>query len=315
MKKIFCLLPLFLLLFGFSLNAAEMSLEKTETGYEVKIGGEPFAGYVTDFKGTPIIWPIIGPNGKKMTRDYPMSEDNAEEKKDHPHHRSLWFDHGEVGGADFWAIRGNNIRHDKFAKAECDGQTVVLETENSWVKKDGEIPCTDKRTITFRETPLGRIIDFDVTVTGVADETLFGDTKEGSFGIRVPTTMDVVGPRVKDENHGGKITNAQGITDGEAWAKRSEWVDFSGPVEGEWAGITVFNHPSSFRFPTFWHVRTYGLFAANPFGEHDFLGKPEKTGEYVLKKGDSFTLRYRVLFHKGDADSLDLKKAFEDYKK
>ncbi len=60
--------------------AGELSLKQTDQGYEVLIDGKPFAGYRTDCQGTPIVWPIIGPTGKKMTRDYPMIErdDNVE---------------------------------------------------------------------------------------------------------------------------------------------------------------------------------------------------------------------------------------------
>ncbi|MGL6227549.1 MAG: PmoA family protein [Thermoguttaceae bacterium] len=312
MKK---LLPLLLFCLFLIPAYAEMTLEKTDSGYDVKIDGKLFAGYKTDFRGVPIIWPIMGPSDQKMTRDYPMIPEGSEgEKLDHPHHRSLWFDHGSVNGADFWSLKDNTIRHEKFDKAECDGKKAVLVTENTWVKGDGTIPCKDVRTIAFWTNGKERFIDFDVVVTAVADELVFGDTKEGSFGLRVPSTLDVVGPRAKTEERGGKITNAQGLTDGKAWAKRSEWVDFSGPINGQPAGIAILNHPDSFRFPTFWHVRTYGLFAANPFGEKDF-GVAEPAGELRLPKGESFTLKHRVILHDGDVESIDLNQAFEEYKK
>ena len=71
----------------------------------------------------------------------------------------------------------------------------------------------------------------------------------------------------------GGSSIADGQTNAAAWGKRAEWVDYHGPVDGETVGIAIFNHPSSFRYPTGWHVRTYGLFAANPFAEHSFAGK------------------------------------------
>lgn len=293
--------------------AEEVSLKKTDRGYDVLIDGRLFAGYITDQQGTPIIWPIIGPTGKKMTRDYPMieREDNSE-AKDHPHHRSFWFNHGKVNDANFWGRGKDRIVHQKFAEAECDGKTAVLVTENDWIDAKGNTLCRDTRTMRFGTTGGMRYIDFDVTVTAEQTPVVFVDTKEGSFGIRVPGTMDVRAVK-RDPAWGGHIVNAEGFRDGDAWAKRSAWVDYYGPVEGETLGIAVLNHPSSFRYPTYWHVRDYGLLAANPFGEHDFKRIKEMTGELRMNKGDSFTLRYRVLFHRGDAAEAGIAEAFRKY--
>ena len=56
----------------------------------MKIDGHPFAEYLVRSGTKPILWPIIGPTGKRLTRDYPMVQETAE-TKDHVHHRSLWF--------------------------------------------------------------------------------------------------------------------------------------------------------------------------------------------------------------------------------
>jgi hypothetical protein len=310
-----------IILFGFIVlwtvvsNAAELTLKQTDQGYGVQIDGQPFADYITGYRGAPIVWPIIGPTGNKMTRDYPMIERNDKtEAKDHPHHRSLWFTHGDVNGLDFWALDKQKIVHRKFVKAESNGKTAVIMTENDWLDKGGKPLCTDVRTLRFGVTGEIRYIDFDVTVTAVQDSVVFGDTKEGTFGIRVPGTIDLTAEkREPNSNWGGHIVNAEGIKDGETWAKRSAWVDYYGPVKGETAGIAILNHPSSFRYPTYWHVRDYGLFAANPFGVHNFENKKEKIGEHKMAKGESFTLRYRVLFHKGDTESAGIAEAFKRY--
>lgn len=318
MMRRFFFLPFFLCL-AMTLRAEELSLHETDDGYEVRVGDELFAGYVIDFKGTPILWPLVGPGGNRMTRDYPMAErPDGSEAKDHPHHRSLWFTHGEVNDANFWHLEGEKIVHRRFAEANCDGKTVVLVTENDWLGKDGKPLCTDRRTLRFRvlEGKNGpvRSVDFDVTVTAARDGVVFGDTKEGSFGIRVPGTMDGDAKK-RNAKWGGHIVNAEGRRGDDAWARRSAWVDYSGPVEGKTQGIAILNHPSSFRYPTYWHVRTYGLFAANPFGVHDFERKKEKTGEHRMDRGESFTLHYRVLFHDGDAEAAGIAAMFENYSK
>ena len=298
-----------IVLFGSLLAAGELTLRPTDKGYDVFIDGKLFAGYVTDARGTPIVWPIFGPTSKKMTRDYPMIDRNDDtEAKDHPHQQSLWFTHGEVNGSDFWALK-QKIVHKRFAEAKSEGPTAILVTENDWIGKDDQVLCSDVRTLRFGETGGMRFIDFDVTVTAVQDRVVFGDTKEGSFAVRVPGTMEGDAKK-RNPEWGGTIVNAEGLKDGNAWGKRSAWVDYTGPVEGETLGIAILNHPSSFRYPTYWHVRTYGLFAANPFGIHDFENKKEKVGEFVFSKGESFTFRYRLLFHRANAD---IAKAFENY--
>jgi methane monooxygenase PmoA-like len=156
-------------------------------------------------------------------------------------------------------------------------------------------------------TKAARVLDFDITIKATAGPVTFGDTKEGMFGLRVASSMDV------NRKKGGKITNAEGITDDAAWGKASPWVDYTGPVGGETVGIAILNHPDSFRYPTTWHVRTYGLFAANPFGWHDF-GRSEK-GDYTIPDGERISFRYRVIFHKGDTASADIDASFKTYAK
>ena len=136
-----------------------------------------------------------------------------------------------------------------------------------------------QRLVTFYRTKAVRIIDFKFQIVASEGPVEFRDTKEGMFGLRVASSMDV------DKKMGGKITNAEGLTNEKAWGKPSPWVDYVGPVKGTTVGIAIINHPASFRYPTTWHVRTYGLFAANPFGWHDF-GRSDK-GDYMVPGGQN----------------------------
>jgi hypothetical protein len=303
-------LPLVALGFSLSAAAADIVVEKTDAGVVVKVGDQPFTTYVFQSKVKPILWPIIGPTGKEMTRAWPMREGNPDEKTDHPHQRSFWFTHGEVNGIDFWAetakVQGR-IEHKELVKAE--GGTIgTVVTRNDWVGPDGAKVLTDERTLRFGADEAARWIDFDITLTAAADEVDFGDTKEGSFGLRIAESMRT------DRKMGGKIITSEGLEDDKAWGKSASWVDYHGPVQGESLGIAILNHPSSFRYPTGWHVRTYGLFAANPFGEGDFRGEKVESS-YKLKKGETLTLRYRVIFHKGDEKEGKIAEAFAKYVK
>lgn len=288
------------------------ALVETPYGYEVSLDGKPFAGYRKDFNGTPIIWPVVGPNEKPMTRAFPMSDDVSGEKKDHPHHRSIWFTHDDVNGNKHWG-GGGVIEHQAFLRAECDGKTATLATKNHWLdKQTKDAICSDIRTVTFGTLAGHRYIDFDIVLTAELDEVTVSDTKEGTFALRVPTSVDVDSKKT-DPALGGTIINAEGLKDDKAWGKRSPWVDYSGPVDGEIVGIAIFNHPNSFRYPTWWHVRTYGLFAANPFGIKDFEPELNTDGTVVLKKGESLRFYYRVILHAGDADTMDIGKLYKEY--
>jgi hypothetical protein len=173
----------------------------------------------------------------------------------------------------------------------------------------GKRVCEDQRTIVFGKGPAeGRWIDFTITIKATDGDVTFGDTKEGSFALRVADSMRV------DAKTGGHIVNSEGKENGAAWGLPARWVDYTGPVDGETVGIAIMSHPKSFRPLPRWHVRTYGLFAANPFGQKDFP-EPDaaKQGEYTLKKGDSITLRYRVILHRGKTDSKQLDEAFREF--
>jgi hypothetical protein len=287
--------------------AAQLESEQDESGVNVTVDGELFARYVFKSGAKPIIWPIYGPTGKDMTRGYPMRDATAAEKEDHIHHRSFWFTHGDVNGISFWheeGEHGNIVQHD-ISVRENKGN-IAISTQNDWMGPKGKKQCEDSRTFTFSANEKQRWIDAEITVTASEGPVEFGDTKEGCFGVRVAGSM-----RTELEN-GGTIVNSEGETNEEAWGKAASWVDYFGPVDGETVGIAILNHPSSFRFPTYWHVRTYGLFTANPFGLHNFKGDAYD-GSYSMKKGDSFILRHRVLFHSGDDKQAGIAEAYKAY--
>lgn len=310
--------------FALTVCAAEMSATKSDTGVAIKVDGQPFTEYVFRSGSKPIIWPIIGPSGKPMTRSYPMSKVEGE-KTDHIHHRSLWFTHGTVNGVDFW-LEGptGGITKQRDVKVEESKQQVRISTHNDWNSPEGKKILEDERVVTFGAEQDYRWIDFDITLKASEGPVTFGDTKEGTFGIRVPQTVSV------EAKKGGRIVNSEGQIDGAAWGKPAAWVDYFGPADenavnnaadkkdsgkDDIIGIAILNHPKSFRAPTHWHVRTYGLFAANPFGIHDFEKKGKGAGDHTIDAGKSITLRYRVIFHNGDDKQARIAELYSAYAK
>jgi len=290
-------------------NASEgVVLERQGTNIRVSISGRPFTEYLTDAGPKPYYFPVIGPTGVAITRAYPMQKVQGEDN-DHPHQRSFWFTHGNVNDIDFWSETPNHGSiKETGKKTVVSGPAVgVIRTTDDWLGPDGKTVCEDERIVRIYDTKDTRVLDFDITITASNGPVTFGDTKEGMFGLRVPSSMDV------NRKKGGKITNSEGQTDDDAWGKPASWVDYAGPVGSETLGIAILNHPDSFRYPTTWHVRTYGLFAANPFGWHDF-GRAER-GDHTIPDGQSITFRYRVIFHKGETAQAGIPAAFESYTK
>lgn len=286
----------------------QFRLEKSDQEVVVTYQNQPVTRYVLKSGAKPILWPLHGPGGQEMTRGYPMRDAGHQEKQDHIHHRSLWFTHGDVNGVSYWHENEQHgtIRHVEFLKL-ADGKQAVIKTRNDWIDPSGKRACQDIRQFVFHANQHQRWIDVAIRVTATDGPVTFGDTKEGSFGIRVAGSMRV---ELKD---GGKILTSEGQQDGDAWGKRAAWVDYSGPVAGRVRGIAIMNHPQSFRFPTYWHVRTYGLFAANPFGWHDFLRDKNADGSHRLAPGESFELFYRVVLHDGDAAAAAIAEQFQAY--
>lgn len=303
-------------------SAAEFTVDKTPAGGAVvKVDGQVFAEYVVDQANKPYLWPIHGPTGKSMTRSYPMKKVEGE-RQDHPHHRGLNFGHENIGGWDTWAEAttfGENmkyserlkhlgaIKHREFKELKGGGIGVV-HALSDYVDDKGKVIITEERRMTFQVAGETRTIDVDIDLIASHGNVLVDDKKDSGLSIRVPHSMSV------DAKQGGKIINSEGHKDADAWGKRAKWCDFNGPVEGEHLGIAMLNHPSSFRYPTPWHARTYGLFTANPFGLSQLKVQTE-SGAMELKKDERIKLRHRFIFHKGDEKTGKIAEAYEAYAK
>ena len=259
-----------------------------------------------------------------MTRAYPM-EDIEGEKQDHPHHRSVCFGLHSVNGFNTWhevltftkkgkvdphkaAHLGHQV-HTKVSKAEASGNAATLVVESENVTPNGEVYMLQTRTVDFHVADNGsRVMDIEIVLKGIQDEITIHDMKDSGLTVRVAHSMCV------DAKEDGRIINSNGDANGDAWGKRVSWVDFNGPVEGKTMGVAMLNHPDSFRYPTPWHVRNYGLFTANPFALKEVAGEKD-SGDVDLAKGQSITLRHRIIFHAGDEKTAKIAEAWKAYTK
>ncbi len=273
-------------------TAPRLAVQRERDLVHIALGAAPFATVHTAASPRPFVFPLFGPDGVPMTRSFPMAT-VAGEETDHPHHQSLWFAHGSVDGFDFWQGTAHRERMELVGEpvvAIVDGQARVRCTYR-WLADD-TLVATEERELAFGESDGARTIDVTTTLRPGAAPLVLGDTKEGSFAVRVHPAL-----AVQSKAATGHLTNSEGARDAAVWGRRARWIDDSGVVDGREVGLAMFDHPQNHGHPTWWHARTYGLLAANPFGVHDFEKKPEHAGDLTVPVGQSLTLRYRVLLH------------------
>ena len=282
----------------------------------IEIDGYLFSEYLYKDVSRPYLYPIIGPDGLFMTRNWPMKE-APNEDHDHPHHRSFWYAHGDVNGHDFWSEspKAGKTVHESFIEIKSGKDVGIIRSKNKLVANDGSIVCTDERTLRIYIEKDGRLFDFEITIHASNGDVTLGDTKEGTMAIRLAESMRLKPIKSNAGKPTGHIVNSEGVRDDETWGKRAKWVDYHGPVDGKTVGVAIFDHPDNPRYPTWWHVRDYGLFAANPFGLHDFEKKPEGAGALKIKAGESATFRYRFYLHRGDEKEGKVAGRYEEYVK
>jgi hypothetical protein len=277
---------------------------------DIQVDGKPFTTLHFGAEvNKPYLAPLLSASGKNVTRRFPMEKVEGE-SHDHLHHRGLWFSYDDVNGVKFWeddpSYTQKNIGRIATRSVEWkDGpKTGVLTAVFDWNDPQGKTILVEHRVMTAHSDPTLRVLDFDITLTA-AQPVVFGDTKEGAFAIRLADALN--------ERKTGKMTGPdgeQGMKD--IWGKRLNWVDYSGEIEGEKLGVTIFDHPSNPRHPTYWHSRDYGLFALNPFGRHAFDPKAEESN-WKLPQGQSLRFRWRVLIHPGDAQTVHLADMYREY--
>lgn len=317
MRLLFCIVALALPL------AAQVKITNRESReIAVEIDGKPFTVFhIGPETNKPYLAPIHAASGTIVTRGFPMEKIEGE-NQDHPHHRGLWFTHGEVNGYDFWANEESQkgvgkgkgqIVLKKVNKVSSGKNSGEINTVFDWTA-GGKPILSESRRMVFRSAPELRMIDFDITLKAL-DKVTFGDTKEGTFAIRLAAELEEAQPKkiAAPVRTGRMVASTGKETEKQVWGSRAAWVDYYGTIKGEALGLALMDHPGNPRHPTYWHSRAYGLFAANPFGVSDFERDKSNKGEMTLEPGQSLRFRYRLVIHPGDAKSADVAALYKQY--
>lgn len=285
-------------------SAEAVEFVRHDASVDVLIGGRPFTTYYFDLAiAKPFFHPLRSAAGTIVTRGFPIERDIAGEDRDEPHQRPMYFAHGDINGFDFWgeAAFPRWSRH----SSSTFGRTVIQSLDETAGGIDsGTLQATydlvaptgvlgrEVQRYRFSGDERTRVIDCQFSVVATDTALVLGDTKEGTFAIRVVKALD---------SPPGHMVNADGATGEKGiWGHRSHWVDYYGHVQGEDVGVAVLDHPQNLRAPSYWHARAYGLLAVNPFGLTYFTHNRRQSGAYTIPAGTSLVLRYRVVIHHGD---------------
>jgi Family of unknown function (DUF6807) len=287
---------------------------------DVTIDGKPFTTYIypRDQK-KPSLYPIRTANGTVVTRGWPL-EPRANERIDHPHHVGLWFNYGDVNGLDFWnnsdaigpdrAPKMGTIIHERVIDATGGKDKGELDVEMDWVDATGTLLLKEVTRYVFQGAAQSRTIDRITRLSALKDPVVFGESKEGVFGMRVARELeqpsntpdaftDASGKETKTkvvDNTGvaGEYIGSDGKRGDAVWGTRGPWTMLTGKVGPEQVTLAMFDHPSNPGYPTYWHARGYGLFAANNLGRQVFDPKQPES-KVTINPGESITFRHRLL--------------------
>lgn len=243
--------------------------------------------------------PLRTPDGRTITYDAPA---------DHLHHRALCVGWPDVSNTDFWAeVNSPAGRRGRMVPTRLESESIpgggirILE-ENVWVREDGSVLVRDRRTWTFLP-PEGnlQLVDLDLVIEAVAPEVVFGSDPEKPREYHGLTLR--AGPF-----HSEKYFNSNG-NEGREGCKGdpAKWCAISGTQSGRPVLAAILDHPQNDSHPTKYYIQDRGMQFISSSPNY---GKPK-----VLKKGDTWHLRYRVVAagQPAEGGTWDLDALWEDY--
>ncbi len=305
---------------------------------DVLVDGKPFTSYVWPERvSKPILYPIRTARGTIVTRGFPL-DPRPGERVDHTHQAGYWFTFGDVDGVDFW---GNSeaipaaerakmgvIRQREVVAAHGGAGRGDLEVRADWVMPGGAVALEETTRFSFRADARSRTIDRVTTLTTKGRVT-FRDTKEGMLGLRVARGLeqpadkpevftDAAGkptpvPVLDNTGVTGAFTSSEGLKGDAVWGTRARWMALAGRVGDEDVVLLLLDHPKNPGYPTYWHARGYGLFAANPFGPKAFSNGKEAERPFSIAAGQSAAFRHRLAILPGPFSADEAEAVWKEF--
>jgi hypothetical protein len=317
---------------GKSTKAKRFTVTENKAGkrVDITVDGKPFTSYIyPDDLMKPVLYPLRTAQGNFITRGWPM-DPRPGERVDHPHHVGMWFNYGDVNGLDFWnnstAIAAEKksgygtIRHRSVVKTTSGDDKAELVVTADWQKPDGTNLLLEETRFIFNGQGNNRTVERITKLTALKEEVSFKDNKEGMIGIRLARELehpsnkpelftDASGvatavPKLNNEGVTGKYISSEGKQGDDVWGTRGKWVNLTGKINQEPVSVVLLDNPQNVGYPTYWHARGYGLYAANPLGQKAMSNGKEELN-YKLAPGKSVTFRHKLIIHSGSNLSND----------
>jgi len=310
-----------------------------ERRVDVTVDGKPFTSYVWPERvAKPVLFPIRTARGTVVTRGFPL-EPRPGERADHPHQVGFWLTYGDIDGVDFWGTseamppsehaRMGTIRQGAVAAARGGDGKGELEVTADWLAPGPRVVLEETTRFVFHADAATRAIDRITTLLAKGGTSTFRDTKEGMLGIRVARSLEAPSdePEVFTDARGevtkvpvldntgvtGQYTSSEGLKGDAVWGTRARWMALAGHVGDEDVVLLVCDHPQNPGYPTYWHARGYGLFAANPFGPKAYSAGKDPERPYSIPAGQSTVLRYRLAILPGPFSAGKAEAVWQDF--
>jgi hypothetical protein len=331
MKRIYTFL-VFLLLCQTAFGNNKVELIEGRNRVDVEIGGKLFTSYIYGNEHTkPMLVPLRSPSGIEVTRRNPLIKIKGG-SDDHRHHVGLFFAVDKVNGTNFWnnIVPLPQIKHIKTTELTSGMGKGKLATVMHWIDQNGDILLQENRTMAFLAGENENAIDVSIDLTARQDEVVFEDIEEGVFAIRVSDYLREADSKLKlipgsplpDESISGigrYFSSNRDETARNVWGKRARWVALQGVRKSKAVGVAILNHPASINYPTYWHVRSYGLFSANPLGQGDFQRQskfkknPVIPLRLTLKQDQKVHFRFLVIVYEGIKTKEQMERRFREF--
>jgi hypothetical protein len=323
---------------SFAQSKVSFKADKNKASIDVLVDNKLFTSFIyPDTLEKPVLYPVNTADGITITRGFPL-QTRPGDQTDHPHHIGLWLNYESVNGLDFWnnsyAIPAErkanygwirNVKVESFKGGKSKGS---LTYSANWENINKKVLLKEQTTFIFSGTTNRRIIDRYTTLTAQQDQVVFKDVKDGFIAIRLTKEMEMpsdkpaeftdvhgnitkISPRLNGAT--GNYLSSEGKTGDDVWGTRGVWTVLSGKKDNTAIAVAIIDHPENPGFPTYWHARGYGLFAANPLGQQIFSEGKENLN-LILKPGESTTFRYRIVVEsKGDLNAAMLNQLADQF--
>jgi len=336
MKRFILAISIILIAVDLRAVPPKVELVRGENRIDVVIAGELFTSCLYGENMTkPLLIPVRTPSGIEVSRRHPLTEIEGG-STDHEHHVGIFFAVDQVNGVKFWNNTGLSpqIRHVEITEVAGGADTGKLSTVANWVDEKKQVLLEEKRTMLFiaGEHEHEYAIDLSIDLTAKCPRVQFEDIEEGMLAIRVSDYLRENNPEISPQpgrllpnesiSGTGRYFSSNGdVTAKNIWGKRARWVALQGVRQGKVVGIAILNHPASINYPTYWHVRNYGLFSANPLGQGDFQRQqPQKYRKnkiiplrLKLEQDETAHFRFLVIIYEGFRTNQQIEERFKEF--